>query len=302
MSCEFEFSPVIIRPITSQVCCIPMLYFQTAAGHRIAYSEAGPKEGPAVIFLHGGGQTRHAWTRSIRFVGDLGWHAIAIDMRGHGDSDWPGAYRVSQFAEDVLELAQAFTREHKPVLVGASLGGMSSLLANAGSAGEVSRALVLVDVAPRMKADGIERILGFMSAHPDGFANLEEAADAVAAYQPQRSQRSDNSGLRKNLRQKEDGRWYWHWDPTMLNTFVTRFEAQDPADEAPFHVAVKKLTQPLLLVRGKQSDVIDEGIIQEFRDNVPHAKVVDVSGAGHMVAGDKNDVFLDAVAMFLQKL
>lgn len=278
------------------------LHFPTAAGHRLAYSAAGPADGPTVIFLHGGGQTRHAWTRSIAALGEQGWHALAVDLRGHGDSDWPGQYRVSEFAEDVLELARAHSGHHKPVLVGASLGGLSSLLANAGPAGEVSRALVLVDVAPRLKADGVDRILGFMAAHPKGFADLEEAAAAVAAYQPQRSQKADNSGLRKNLRQKEDGRWYWHWDPAMLVTFLQRREAQDPEDEARFHRAASKLTQPVLLVRGSQSDVIDDDIIREFRERVPHARVADVGGAGHMVAGDRNDVFLAAVTEFLSGL
>lgn len=281
---------------------MPISYFQTQAGHKLAFSAAGNPEHPAVIFLHGGGQTRHAWSSSLSRLADAGWYALAIDMRGHGDSDWPGAYRISQFAEDVVELAKAHTRQHKPVLVGASLGGLSALLANASDEGELSRALVLVDVAPRLKADGIDRILGFMAAYPKGFANLEEAANAVAAYQPQRSQRSDHSGLRKNLRQKDDGRWYWHWDPAMLATFQQRREANDPADQALFFDAAEKLTQPVLLVRGKQSDMIDDEIIREFKAHVPHAEVADVSGAGHMVAGDKNEVFLSAVLEFLETL
>ncbi len=274
--------------------------FQTRAGHKLALTQAGPDDGVPVIFLHGGGQTRHAWSRSVASLGAKGWRAMAVDMRGHGDSDWPGSYRVSNFAEDVLELAQA--QAVQPVLVGASLGGLSSLLANAGPAGEVSRALILVDVAPRLKADGVDRILGFMAAHPDGFANLDEAALAVGNYQPQRKQQGDSSGLRKNLRQRENGRWYWHWDPAMLASFQQRREASDPADEERFHNAAGKLTQPVLLVRGTQSDVIDDEIIREFCERVPHARVADVGGAGHMVAGDRNDVFLSAVTKFLSAL
>lgn len=277
-----------------------MRYFQTHSGNRLACSHSGPEQGEPVIFLHGGGQTRHAWQASIAALGDAGWHAISVDLRGHGDSDWPGEYRIQHFAEDVRELAQA--QRSKPVLVGASLGGLSSLLANAGDRGEVSRALVLVDIAPRLRADGVDRILGFMAAHRDGFASLEDAAAAVATYQPQRAQRSNPEGLKKNLRQHDDGRWYWHWDPVMLEDFQRGRAESDIHDEERFYRAAEKLSQPVLLVRGSHSDVVDESITAEFRQRIPGSRVVDVSGAGHMVAGDRNDLFLGAVKDFLAQL
>lgn len=277
-----------------------MRYFQTHSGNRLACSHSGPEQGEAVIFLHGGGQTRHAWQASIDALGDAGWHAISVDLRGHGDSDWPGEYRIQHFAEDVRELALA--QQSKPVLVGASLGGLSSLLANAGDHGEVSRALVLVDIAPRLRADGVDRILGFMAAHRDGFASLEDAAAAVAAYQPQRAQRSNPEGLKKNLRQHDDGRWYWHWDPVMLEAFQRGRAESDVHDDERFYRAAEKLSQPVLLVRGSHSDVVDESITAEFRQRIPGSQVVDVSGAGHMVAGDRNDLFLDAVKAFMARL
>jgi pimeloyl-ACP methyl ester carboxylesterase len=277
-----------------------MQYFQTKAGHRLACSHGGPEQGRPVILLHGGGQTRHAWQNSVSALGEAGWHAISVDLRGHGDSDWPGEYRVQHFAEDIRELALA--QQRKPVLVGASLGGLSSLLANAGENGEVSTALVLVDIAPRLRADGVDRILGFMAAHRDGFTSLEQAANAVAAYQPQRTQRSNLDGLKKNLRQRDDGRWYWHWDPRMLEDFQLGRTENEADDEKRFYTAAEKLSQPVLLVRGSQSDVIDESITAEFRQRIPGSQVVDVHGAGHMVAGDQNDVFLDALTRFLRTL
>jgi pimeloyl-ACP methyl ester carboxylesterase len=277
-----------------------MRYFQTYSGNRLACTHSGPDQGAPVIFLHGGGQTRHAWQASVTALGDAGWHAISVDLRGHGDSDWPGEYRLQHFAEDVRELALA--QHSSPVLVGASLGGLCSLLANASDDGEVSRALVLVDIAPRLRADGVDRILGFMAAHRDGFASLEEAAIAVAAYQPQRAQRSNPEGLKKNLRKHDDGRWYWHWDPLMLEAFQRGREESNVHDEDRFYRAAEKLTQPVLLVRGSHSDVVDESITAEFRQRIPGSQVVDVSGAGHMVAGDRNDLFLSAVKAFLQAL
>ncbi|MFN3714756.1 MAG: alpha/beta fold hydrolase [Alcanivoracaceae bacterium] len=277
-----------------------MKMFTTRTGYRLACSHYGPSDGSPVIFLHGGGQTRHAWQASADALGAAGWHAISVDMRGHGDSDWPGEYRVQHFASDVMELAQA--QRSPPVLVGASLGGLSSLLANAGDDGEVSRALVLVDIAPRLRAEGVDRILDFMASHRDGFASLDAAAAAVSAYQPQRAQRNNPDGLRKNLRLHDNGRWYWHWDPVMLEAFQQGREENDVHDDERFYDAARKLTQQVLLVRGSQSDVIDEAITQEFRQRIPGSKVVDVTGAGHMVAGDRNDLFLDAVREFLEQL
>jgi pimeloyl-ACP methyl ester carboxylesterase len=256
----------------------------------------GPESGEPVLLFHGGGQTRHAWSRTGAALGAAGFRATAYDFRGHGDSDWSDRYDIDEFAADVFDMVKAEAR--KPVIVGASLGGLSALLANEGDAGEISRALVLVDVAPRLNPEGVDRILNFMAAHPEGFASLAEAAAAVAAYQPQRTQRADHQGLQKNLRQRDDGRWYWHWDPTMMNTFQQARRATH--DEDIFYRAAEKLTQPILLVRGMMSDVVDDRIAREFQDRIPHARVVEVGQAGHMVAGDRNDVFREAVLEFLR--
>jgi len=279
-------------------------YFTTPAGHRLALSVYGPDDGEPVLFFHGGGQTRHAWGGAAAKLGAQGWRAIAVDMRGHGESDRVDNYHATDFGLDVRALAEAQARP--PVIVGASLGGIAAMIANAGhgatpgTPAEVSRALVLVDIAPRINPEGVNRILDFMSAHTAGFASLEEAAAAVSAYQPQRAQRSDHSGLRKNLRLADDGRWYWHWDPNMLAQF-RRPRDMAQQEETLYRVA-EGLKQPVLLVRGRMSDVVDEEITREFQARIPQARVADVGGAGHMVAGDRNDVFLDAVLEFLAPL
>jgi len=271
---------------------------RTAQGLSLVGNAFGPESGRPVLLFHGGGQTRHAWGGSGEALGRAGFRATAWDMRGHGDSDWAQAYDPQDFAADVFEIALAQPR--RPLIVGASMGGIAGMVANAGEAGEISDALVLVDVAPRLNGPGVERILGFMAAHPQGFADLDAAADAVAAYQPQRAQKADNGGLQKNLRRRADGRWYWHWDPAMLATFDRTHQMSQSA-EGLYHAA-EKLTQPVLLVRGTLSDVIDESITREFQQRIPQARVADVRGAGHMVAGDRNDVFLDAVLEFLRGL
>lgn len=259
-----------------------------------------------VMLVHGGGQTRHSWGHTARTLAARGWIALAYDQRGHGDSAWiaDAAYGSEHYARDLVAVAR-HTAERGygvPVVVGASLGGIAGLLA----AGELDtdlddralRALVLVDVTPGMKAQGVDRVLAFMGAHADdGFASPQEAADAISAYLPHRPRPRDLSGLAKNLRRRPDGRWRWHWDPRFLDT--PRHGAEM---EARLKAAAGRLTIPVLLVRGRDSELVGEAEAEAFRKLAPHAEIEDVSGARHMVAGDRNDVFAEAVANFLARL
>jgi pimeloyl-ACP methyl ester carboxylesterase len=272
-------------------------------GLTLAADAYGPGDGPPVVLLHGGGQTRHAWDGTARLLGDKGWRATTVDLRGHGDSDWAGpegGYSLDAFAADVRAVAAAQRRP--PVLIGASLGGLSSLVAIAEAPPGVTVAggLVLVDVAPRLEEEGIARIAEFMLGNLDGFASLEEVADAVAAYNPHRPRPTDLSGLRKNVRRHEDGRWYWHWDPRFLLGGRTD-EPRSLRNEDRLDAAARAITVPTLLVRGRQSDVLSEEGARHLVSLVPHARYVDVGGAGHMVAGDRNDAFNDAVIEFLRR-
>ncbi len=286
-------------------------------GLALAADAYGPVDGPPVLLFHGGGQTRHAWGGTARLLGDKGWRATTVDLRGHGDSDWAGAtpddqadgggqpatlggYSLDAFAADVRAVAAA--QSHPPVLIGASLGGLSSLvaIAEAPAGTTVASGLVLVDVAPRLEEKGISRIGEFMLGNLDGFASLDEVADAVAAYNPHRPRPSDLSGLRKNVRLRDDGRWYWHWDPRFLLGGRTD-EPRSLRNEGRLDDAARALTVPTLLIRGRQSDVLSEDGARHLVSLAPHARYVDVSGAGHMVAGDRNDAFNDAVVEFLRR-
>jgi pimeloyl-ACP methyl ester carboxylesterase len=279
-----------------------------ARGLEFAADAYGPDDGPPVLLFHGGGQTRHSWAATARLLGDKGWRATTVDLRGHGDSDWApdGDYSLDAFAGDVRIVARATRQAHgrAPALVGASLGGIASLIAIAEADpadAAVASALVLVDVAPRLEPEGVARIGAFMLGHLDGFARLEEVADAVAAYNPHRPRPSDLSGLRKNVRLHDDGRWYWHWDPQFMARDPSADEPRSIRNEARLEDAARALTLPVLLVRGRQSDVLSEAGARHLRSLVPHARSVDVAGAGHMVAGDRNDVFNDAVVGFLEE-
>lgn len=259
-------------------------------------SARGPRGGATVLLLHGGGQTRHSWEAVAGRLADVGYRALAMDLRGHGESDWAadGDYTIAAFARDVD--ATVAHLGSAPIVVGASLGGMAALVAEGEATVQLSSGLVLVDIAPQIEPAGVDRIVSFMTAHGEGFASLDEAADAIATYRPDRPRPADLRGLEKNLRCGPDGRWRWHWDPAFLSADRGPSSRADPGrlDDAARRVRV-----PTLLVRGRRSDLLSEAGAQHFLGLVPHARFVDVADAGHMVVGDRNDAFSSAVVDFV---
>jgi non-heme chloroperoxidase len=276
------------------------LEWRTRAGLRLVGDGFGEPAAPVVVLLHGGGQTRHAWGGTGRALARAGFYAIAVDLRGHGESDWDtdGHYGLVDYADDLRTILAEFPRgPTRPAAVGASLGGLTALITEGEATDSLLSAVVLVDIAPRMELNGVMRILSFMKAYPDGFTDLEAAADAIATYLPHRPRPKDMKGLAKNLRLGPDGRYRWHWDPRFVDRKNRR---PDPGMQlARLNQAARGLNVPTLLVRGQQSDVLSEESAREFLALVPHAEFVDVASAAHMIAGDKNDVFADAVVEFL---
>jgi pimeloyl-ACP methyl ester carboxylesterase len=271
--------------------------FAAYGGVNLVGDVGGDPRGEPIILLHGGGQTRHSWGRAALELTARGYSVAAIDLRGHGDSDWaPDAnYGIDAQVGDVRAVIGQMPRP--PVLIGASMGGLISLTA-AGEAREPSiRALVLVDVTPRVDPGGRARIIGFMRDRPDGFTSVEEAADAIAAYLPHRPRPKDLSGLHRNLRLKADGRWYWHWDPR----FFATFEPDHEAAIARYTAAARNVRVPTLLVRGSKSELVTAESVKHFREAIPHAEYADVTDAAHMIAGDRNDAFNAVVLDFLER-
>ena len=281
--------------------------FIGAAGNKPVADVFGDSGSP-VLLLHGGGQTRHAWFKTAEEIARKGHTAYALDQRGHGDSDWVanGAYEFSDYAADAKVVAAELTRRTgaKPIAIGASLGGIASLLAEGQSerdkGANIFSALVLVDITPRVDQTGVAKVLGFMrSRAKEGFESVADAAQAVADYLPQRPRPKSNEGLKKNLRLSPDGRWRWHWDPRFLDgpraaganrralEAVLRGCAQD-CDPGP------ACARRILRTRAKAHARISRSRTAR--------RIRRCHRQRHMVAGDRNDHFSAAVLSFIGRL
>ena len=278
------------------------LHFKGRDGIGLVGDRRGDPGRAPVVFLHGGGQTRYSWGDTAATVAQRGWQTLALDARGHGESDWSevGDYRLESFADDVRLVLEHL--DEPPVLVGASLGGLTAILLTGELAPGTARGVVLVDIVPDMEEAGAQRIGAFMAERAQiGFSSLEEVADAVAAYNPHRPRPRNLEGLRKNVRER-DGRLYWHWDPRFMNP-GSSLGPEEILDIERMHAATEVMVAqvPVLLVRGRVSDLVSVQKAEEFRARFPAVDFVDVSGAGHMVAGDRNSAFTAAVVEFLDR-
>jgi len=272
-------------------------------GLRLRADTFGPPDGPPALLLHGLGQSRQSWGPAAAHLGEQGWRAYAVDLRGHGDSDQPteSAYEHADIGRDIIAICSGLPE--RPLVIGASMGGAGSLLAQSESDDQLYRGLVLVDITPDIDMEGGRRIVAFMAANPDGYADLGDAADAIGAYRGGQGKPSPE-GLARVLRQHDDGRWRWHWDPRILD--VRKIWLDDPAEadayaqrmRAGMAAGAGRLMVPTLLVRGGSSDVVTLDAARALLEMIPHASFVDVADATHMVASDRNDAFTAAVLDF----
>jgi pimeloyl-ACP methyl ester carboxylesterase len=268
----------------------------TLIGDEWNHADPRGNQRPTILMLHGGGQNRFSWKSTGEVLADRGFRVVAVDTRGHGDSDRaPEAdYALDALTGDVLRVINQIGT---PVMViGASMGGLTGIMAADEGGPDTVTKLVLVDVVPRFEKSGSARIRDFMFRHVHGFDSLEEAAEAVAEYLPHRTQPGSPEGLKKNLRLR-DGRWHWHWDPA----FLTK-PRDDPFGRVDrMEKAAMRLRIPILLIRGKLSDVVSPEGVRDFLAKVPHAEFVELAGAGHTAAGDVNDAFSDTVVAFVTR-
>ncbi|QZP09176.1 alpha/beta hydrolase [Caenibius sp. WL] len=281
---------------------VETITFPVAPGVSLQADRYGAPDGAPVILLHGGGQTRWSWKGTAQALADAGgkggFAVHAVDMRGHGQSSWcpDGQYGLGHFAQDVRVLAGMMPAP--PVIVGASLGGLSALLACGEDPQAPCAGLVLVDIAPRMEQRGTSRVGAFMRDTLDGFDTLEEAAAAVADYARNGRRDTRPEGLLKNLRQDADGRYRWHWDPAFMAAGKSGWDPD--VVERRLMAAAARITAPMLIVRGGESDVLSRETMDHLKQALPHIAQAEIAGARHMIAGDDNARFNAAILPFLQ--
>ena len=288
--------------------------FAVIDGRQVHYLEWGHGALPAVLCLHGGGQTAYMFEELGAALGDR-YHLLAPDLPDHGDSDpiddvlAPGTIAATLPAfMDAFGLARA-------AFVGASLGGLASIRFAEGHPGRVA-SITLIDVGHRLEPEGVRRIIDFMAAH-ESFASLEEAAAEIARYLPQRRQVRPER-LTRNLRQRADGRWEWkHGFGRRLRAAATgqhpaatgqhpAATGQHPADNLGTFLdgigeAARGLRCPVLVLRGDRSDVLSQQGAEEVAALIPGARLETVSQAGHLAAGDNPHSTVGLVARFLDE-
>ena len=272
--------------------------FKVSSGLNIAASSWGRDSDPLVILLHGGGQPRHAWGETGEKLSQNGFYVLALDLRGHGDSDWHpnGEYGVDNYKKDIVSILKEIKKP--AAFIGASLGGMTSLsIAGDPELREKCWALVMVDIGLYPNLEGSQEIVEFMHSGSEGFASIEEAAESVANYLPHRKRPRDNRGLEKNLRLKDDGRYYWHWDPRFLDSRPKDIPEDYKEKQKSF---AKVVETPTLLIKGAMSNILTQNEVDDFLEVITHSEFVEIKDAAHMVAGDRNDIFAAAAIDFLE--
>jgi len=283
-----------VRNIKSQV---RRRQIWTDDGIRLSLVYQGDVHAPCVLLAHGFGQTQWAWSETARLLAESGWQAVTYDARGHGESDRArdGDYEFEAFVEDFRRVCDCLPGP--PVVVGASMGGLTAMIAHTERPRVDLAGMVLVDIAPSWDTRGVSSMLDFMRQHPEGFESLDQAREAIRHFLPHRRNKGSMEGLKRNLRQASSGRWHWHWDPAMLP-----LAEQSEKLQRRLKNAAKKLKLPTLLVSGGASEMIGRKHIEEFGKLVPHAGHEQLADARHMVAGDSNEPFLAAIGPFLNEV
>ena len=187
----------------------------------------------------------------------------------------------------------------KDLIISLGIGGMISLsLAGDKNLCKHCNALIMVDIGINPNENGSNEILDFMRSGSGGFVSIEEASNAISEYLPHRQKPRDFAGLKKNLRLKHDGKYYWHWDPKFIDEISK--------DKIAYRKRLKGYAEfvqvPTLLIKGALSNVLTQKEVEDFLITIPHTEFVEIDKAAHMIAGDRNDIFANAVVSFLANL
>ncbi len=267
-----------------------------AAGNRIAWEAFDGGAALSVVLSHGGGQTRGAWRRAALRLQARGVASLTFDKRGHGESDWSdaGNYGLDDFKADFDRVLAHWDRPC--VLVGASLGGIVSLMA-AADAPPCVRGLVMVDTAPELNRAELLRLVGFLGGDGAlGFDSPEAAARHVMRYFPQREVSAES--VASGLSQSADGRWHWRWDVRVV--LGARNSIALP-HEAELHACARAVRVPFLLIRAGRSPLVTDAAVARLRGCAPQLEVLWLEDADHIVGGADAARLADLIGPFLAR-
>jgi esterase len=266
-------------------------------GMRFHYLDWGNEDRRPVVFLHGGGLNAHTYDL-VCLALRPDHHCIALDLRGHGDSEWSPVvdYRIETNAADVAAFLDHLALPD-PVLVGMSLGGLTALH-YAGDHSMQLAGLVVIDIGPQFQREGSKKIRDFLAA-PAEHGSVEDFVRAAKAFNPRRDEVLLRRSLLHNLRRTPRGTWVWKWDPRPR--VATDHEARDRR-YARLWESVDRIRCPTLVVRGAQSEIFLEADAEALATRLPSARWTTVENAGHTVQGDNPAGLLAALRPFLAEV
>jgi len=260
-------------------------------GLRFHYLEWGRADAPPLILLHGFADHAHRWDTFSRAMQDA-WRVLALDMRGHGESDWADDYSRDKMVEDVAAWVETLGLERVAV-VGHSMGARIGYLYAAQNPARVTR-LVIVDNAPEINPRGIRRMRDSVLSQED-FASPDELFRAARAANARPSDEDMWNRVRYGLKQRDDGRWVWRYDKELRSPTRPRVN-RDPAQE---WAVLPQIQCPTLLVYGDDSDMVSAEIMERMQRAISNSRVVVVKDSGHSVQTDNPAGFVMAVKPFL---
>jgi esterase len=264
---------------------------------RLHYLDWGTQRRRPILFLHGGGLNAHTWD-VVCLMLRREYHCLALDQRGHGDSEWePTAdYSFESQIRDIEGFVERLALE-RPLLVGHSMGGFAAMGYAMRHAVKIA-GLVLVDVGPELSMDGAKRIRDFVS-QDRVLDSVDEFVQRAMAFNPMRNPALLRRSLLHNLRQLPNGKWTWKHDP---NRHSPDFALE--RDQRAKHIVdeIHRISCPTLVLRGARSDIFTDENAEKFANELPNARWQRVPDAGHTIQGDNPRGLLDALEPFIQKI
>lgn len=269
------------------------------AGMKIHYLDWGSKGKRPLLLLHGGMQSAHTWDL-IAVAMKRDFHVVAMDLRGHGDSDWSADANYAHAAHmgDILGLIEHLGWDTLS-LIGLSMGGLAAMHL-AAEHSEKLDALVIVDVGPVLNTSGVGRIANFVSG-PRELDSIDDFVKRALEYNPRRRPEQLRYSLTHNLRQLENGKWTWKYDPRFGMRPAQAGQQAPPTDFSELWDKLRKIECPTLVVRGGESDVLPEETALKMQATIPECRLVTVPNAGHTVPQDNAAGFLAEVRPFLEE-